>query len=248
MRNALMLLGAGSILFGLVAAQIPAAAPLLVVAPITATAYTSLDYIRVNATTTDDETGVNATLTYNIIGDWITDRMTGSPEGILRNFTGRIPVPEEATGSRTVLYFVNATDRDAQNATSGMKTLAITVADATSPSVSLSAPDSEGGRPTLTATFRDNGAGIAPATVVAKIDDVAITVATNATGFTYTPTADLAKGIHTFAVSVKDKAGNEGTDDRRFEVGAAPAKSDTPLAAWIALLGIVAGAVAVRRR
>jgi hypothetical protein len=66
-------------------------------------------------------------------------------------------------------------------------------------------------RPVITATYIDVGSGINTASVVLKLDGMAITsgVTVNGSGLTYQPPTALATGAHTVTVQVADNAGNQ---------------------------------------
>lgn len=66
-------------------------------------------------------------------------------------------------------------------------------------------------RPQITATFADAASGINLSTLEVYLDGTLIQVAASATGFTYTPPADLPDGKHSVVVKVLDNAGNAAT-------------------------------------
>ena len=98
------------------------------------------------------------------------------------------------------------------------ESLRLVVRETGAPSLTLVSP-AQGylltARPTFTIDATDEGTGVDPSTLSVKLDGTAVTVTqtaiSNGYRLTYTPTADLAQGSHTLAVSAADYDGNTGT-------------------------------------
>lgn len=73
-------------------------------------------------------------------------------------------------------------------------------------------------KPTITVTFSDAGSGVKASTATLKINGVAQTVSATATGFTFTPTADLKSGANTVEITVEDNVGNKATMSKTMTV------------------------------
>lgn len=97
--------------------------------------------------------------------------------------------------------------------------------DTTPPTLSLPTPPPDTQydiTPVISASFRDRGSGIDPATarLLLNGEDVTAKAQVSERGFTFTPSADLKDGIHAVEVTVSDRAGNPGNRLRwRFGLG-----------------------------
>lgn len=103
-----------------------------------------------------------------------------------------------------------------------------TVTDAIPPTISTLRPVDHSftgsRRPTVSAAYSDNGAGVNLSTVKMAIDGVDRTAGANvsAGAVTFTPGADLAEGEHHVALEVRDHAGNASTAAWAFVVDTTP--------------------------
>ncbi|GEM_PF-3888449 len=79
-------------------------------------------------------------------------------------------------------------------------------------------------RPTMSASFSDALSGVKVSTIHITLDNVDKTAqaTVSATGFSFTPSADLADGNHTLIVSLADNAGNPATATRHFTISSLP--------------------------
>ncbi|MCX7804224.1 MAG: Ig-like domain-containing protein [Planctomycetota bacterium] len=139
------------------------------------------------------------------------------------------PASDLADGARTVS--VSLKDR-AGNAASASWTFTV---DATPPRISGMNP-ADGAmlntsRPEFSGSFSDNGgSGVDAASASALLDGRAVVFGpgdVTAAGFRYTPDLPLEEGPHTFAVFVRDRAGNEASAFVPFRIDlTAPSASD----------------------
>lgn len=110
-------------------------------------------------------------------------------------------------------------------------------------------------KPTITVTFSDAGSGVKSSSATLKIGGVLQTVTATATGFTFTPTADLKAGANSVDVTVEDNAGNTATLSKTLTIKLPdpPAKKGwffglPGFEVLLALGGLAAAGLALRRR
>jgi RHS repeat-associated protein len=98
--------------------------------------------------------------------------------------------------------------------------------DKTQPSITNQSPTEpvQTYRPLISATLLDETSGIDSSSITMKVDGTTVNASFNPlTGeISYTPSADLAKGKHTVALTAKDLAGNSTTSSWSFVVFGTP--------------------------
>jgi hypothetical protein len=100
--------------------------------------------------------------------------------------------------------------------------------DQTPPTISALAPPAgslvANASPAISAALADDLSGIDPATLKVVVDGIDRSGAAQltASGFTFTPQAPLADGLHTVAVTIQDRAGNPGQAQWSFATDVTP--------------------------
>lgn len=96
------------------------------------------------------------------------------------------------------------------NQSATLATIAVAGVDAVKPTISSNAPTgaTTSARPAISASWSDAASGISTALAQVKLDGAVVAPTLTTTGFTFTPTTDLALGAHSVNVTVGDLAGN----------------------------------------